>query len=136
MVAAQQGIVNGLHPLMSACLSITIAFGGAARDVLCQRDVRLNHQENGSESYAVSSLAGALVYVGLRELHVRNCSGSSARLLSGGIPIGLRISLSIATSVAVRALIWRQRPERLFWTMDTAAEKNEAALRSFFEVRA
>ena len=25
VVAAQQGIVNGLHPLMSACLSITIA---------------------------------------------------------------------------------------------------------------
>ena len=31
------GIVNGLHPLMSACLAITIAFGGAARDILCRR---------------------------------------------------------------------------------------------------
>ena len=136
VVAAQQGIVNGLHPLMSACLSITIAFGGAARDILCLRDVRLNHRENGSESYAISALSGGFVYVGLRELHVRNCSGSSARLLSGGIPIGLRISLSIATSVAVRALIWRQRPDKIFWSMDTAAEKNEAALRSFFEVQA
>ena len=45
----------------------------------------------------------------LRELHVWNCSGSCARLLHGGIPIGLRIALSVGTSCAVRALAWRRR---------------------------
>uniref|UniRef100_A0A7S3B253 Glycine transporter domain-containing protein n=1 Tax=Haptolina ericina TaxID=156174 RepID=A0A7S3B253_9EUKA len=123
-----------MHPLISACLSITIAFGGAARDLLCQRDVRLN-SVSGSQSYAVSSLAGGLVYVLLREFHVWNCSGSSHKLLTGGIPIGVRILLSIGTSCAVRVLAWQQRPNDLLWSMETALEKNAAALRPLFDTR-
>jgi len=134
VVAAQQGIVMGLHPLVSACLSISIAFGGAARDVLCHRDVRLN-STGGSQSYAVSSFAGALVYVVLRQLHVWNCHGDTARMLSGGIPIGLRIGLSIGTSCAVRVLAWQQRPDDLFWSMETALSRNEAALQPLFTVK-
>ena len=70
----------------------------------------------------------------LRELHVWNCSGSSARMLRGGIPIGLRIALSMGASCAVRLHAWRQRPDDLLWSMETAREKNEAALRPFFQV--
>ena len=69
VVAAQQGIVVGLHPLTSACLAITIAFGGAARDVLCQRDVRLS-SASGNQSYAVSAFAGGFVYVALSALGI------------------------------------------------------------------
>ena len=69
----------------------------------------------------------------LRELHVWNCSGSCARLLHGGIPIGLRIALSVGTSCAVRALAWRRRPEDLLWSMEAACDRNEAALRSLFD---
>ena len=71
-------------------------------------------------------------YAYRRELHVWNCSGSSARLLSGGIPIGLRIVLSIGTSCAVRWIAWQQKPHDLFWSMETAADRNAAALRSLW----
>ena len=69
VVAAQQGLLVGLPRLACACLAITIAFGGAARDVLCQREIRLMDAD-GSQSYAVSSFVGALVYVSLRELRL------------------------------------------------------------------
>ena len=89
---------------------------------------------DGSQSYAVSAFTGGLVYVTLRELHVWNCSGSRAMLLTGGMPVGLRIVLSVGSSCAVRLLAWRQRPEgSLFWSMEEAAAKNDAAIRPFFE---
>ncbi|EOD24077.1 hypothetical protein EMIHUDRAFT_207163 [Emiliania huxleyi CCMP1516] len=124
VVAAQQGIVQGLHPLISLCLGVTIAFGGAGRDLLCGREVRLNHM-SGSQSYAVAAFSGAGVYVLLRELHVWNCSGSSVKLVTGGVPIGLRIAMGVGTSVAIRAYAWWRRPDDLFWSMDAAATANE-----------
>ena len=134
VVAAQQGILVGLHPLACACLAITIAFGGAARDVLCQREIRLMDAD-GSQSYAVSSFVGALVYVSLRELHVWNCSGNNAMLLSGGIPVSFRIVLSICSACGVRWLAWRHRKEDdLFWTMEEALRRNDEVIRPWFEV--
>ena len=131
VVGAQQGIVRGLHPLVSSSLGVTVAFGGVLRDLMCGQEPRLA-SSTGCQSYAVASLSGAAVYVALRQAHVWNCAGSCTRLVQGGLPIGLRIALAAGTVCAVRAYAWEHRADGeapLFASMDAAAEANEAALR-------
>ena len=131
VVGAQQGILAGLHPLMSACLGVSIAFGGVLRDLLCQRRVSLA-STNGAESHALSAFSGAAVYVALRELHVWNCSGATAKLVHGGLPIGLRVACGFGTAVAMRAIMWNGgQPQTLFSTMERAADANERTLREW-----
>eukprot|EP00520_Triparma_pacifica_P020331 CAMPEP_0118638882 /NCGR_PEP_ID=MMETSP0785-20121206/3933_1 /TAXON_ID=91992 /ORGANISM="Bolidomonas pacifica, Strain CCMP 1866" /LENGTH=268 /DNA_ID=CAMNT_0006530185 /DNA_START=301 /DNA_END=1103 /DNA_ORIENTATION=- len=110
IIGAQQGIVRGLAPGISCVLGVTIAFGGVVRDLMCNRDLSLG-SSSGCTSYGVSSLAGSTVYVMLRELHVRNCAGNTAKLVKGGIPIGLRIFLGFSTVFAVRAYGWQIKEE-------------------------
>jgi uncharacterized membrane protein YeiH len=102
VVGAQQGIVRGLHPLVASCLGVTVTLGGVMRDLMCQREVRMGGL-GGCQSYALSSFSGAVVYVTLREAHVWNCAGSTARLVHGGLPISLRIILGMGTAAAVCA---------------------------------
>ena len=87
VIGAQQGIVRGLHPVVSASMGVTIAVGGVARDLMCKRDLSLS-TTTGCQSYGVASFSGAAAYVALRQLHVWNCAGSTVKLVSGGIPIG------------------------------------------------
>ena len=105
VIGAQQGIVRGLHPGISCVLGVTIAFGGVVRDLMCNRNLTLG-ASSGCQSYGVASLAGASVYVGLRQLHVWNCAGNTVKLVKGGIPIGLRIAMGFGTVFAVRAYGW------------------------------
>ena len=53
VVGAQQGIVRGLHPIVSCCLGVTVALGGVARDVMCSRDLSLG-AKGGCQSYGVA----------------------------------------------------------------------------------
>jgi len=129
VVGAQQGIVRGLHPLVSASLGVTIALGGVMRDVMCKRDLALGAVETGCQSYGIASFSGAAVYVALRELHVWNCAGSASKLLHGGIPIGLRIFLGFGTVFAVRAAAWVNKPDGMLQTMDESAKVNRDLLR-------
>ena len=131
VVGAQQGIVRGLSPLVSACFGVTITLGGVMRDVLCQRELRLGNLD-GCQSYALASFCGGAVYVGLRELHVWNCAGSTHKLVAGGLPIGLRIALGASTAIAVRAFAWQRRPDGLLSGMDECADANERWLRVLF----
>jgi len=133
-VGAQQGIVRGLHPLVSCCLGVTTAFGGVLRDLMCRRELKLG-AASGCQSYAVASLAGASIYVMLRELHVYNCAGSTPRLVHGGIPIGVRILLGAGTAMLIRAMAWQQKPEgrEFFMTMDECAQANIEWARNVFE---
>jgi uncharacterized membrane protein YeiH len=78
VVGAQQGIVRGFHPLVSASFGVTIACGGVLRDLMVGRQLALGSTD-GCQSYGVASLAGSSVYVALRELHVWNCAGSAVR---------------------------------------------------------
>lgn len=124
VIGAQQGIVRGLHPVVSSCLGVTTAFGGVLRDLMCHRELKLG-AASGCQSYAVASLSGASVYVLLRELHVYNCAGSTSRLVHGGIPIGVRIVLGAGTAVIVRMVAWWRKAEGdLFMTMDECAIEN------------
>ena len=87
---------------------------------------------DGCQSYALASFCGGAVYVGLRELHVWNCAGSTHKLVAGGLPIGLRIALGASTAIAVRAFAWQRRPEGLLSGMDECADANERWLRVLF----
>lgn len=129
VIGAQQGIVRGLHPLVSSCLGVTVALGGVLRDLMCQRELSLG-ASSGCQSYAIASFSGAAVYVALREVHVWNCAGSTARLLHGGIPIGFRICLGAGTALAVRIFAWQRKPDGIFSSMQECAEANDASIRA------
>jgi uncharacterized membrane protein YeiH len=124
VVGAQQGIIRGLHPLVSSCLGVTIALGGVMRDLMCGRDLSLG-ASTGCQSYGIASFSGAAVYVALRELHVWNCAGSTSKLLNGGIPIGLRILVGFGTVFGIRAAAWQNKPDGLLLTMEEMAELNK-----------
>jgi len=126
VIGAQQGIVRGLPPLASATLGVTVAFGGMVRDLLCKREVALG---KGCQSYAAASFAGASVYVALRQLHVLNCAGSTAKLVHGGIPIGARILLGAGTAIGIRVYAWQQKPGDIFSSMGDCAAANHEWVR-------
>ena len=100
VVGAQSAIIRGLPPVASAAMGITIAFGGVFRDLLIQKDIALGAR---NQSYGLASGAGAVTYVGLRELHVRY----ACRLLEGGIPLGARILVGMGAALAVRVHAWQ-----------------------------
>jgi uncharacterized membrane protein YeiH len=120
---AQQGIIRGLHPLVSSCLGVTVALGGVMRDLMCGRDLSLG-ASTGCQSYGIASFSGAAVYVALRQVHVWNCAGSAPRLLHGGIPIGLRILLGFGTVFGIRAAAWQNKQGVRLLTMDEMSERN------------
>ena len=124
VVGAQQGIIRGLHPIVSSSLGVTVALGGVMRDLMCGRDLSLG-ASTGCQSYGIASFSGAAVYVALRELHVWNCAGSTSKLLNGGIPIGLRILLGFGTVFGIRVAAWQNKPDGLLLTMEESAEANQ-----------
>eukprot|EP00521_Asterionellopsis_glacialis_P010209 CAMPEP_0195302622 /NCGR_PEP_ID=MMETSP0707-20130614/31402_1 /TAXON_ID=33640 /ORGANISM="Asterionellopsis glacialis, Strain CCMP134" /LENGTH=399 /DNA_ID=CAMNT_0040365931 /DNA_START=73 /DNA_END=1272 /DNA_ORIENTATION=- len=128
VVGAQQGIVRGLHPLVSSALGVTITFGGIVRDLILHRDLNVG-SSSGCQSYGIASLAGATVYVMLRELHVWNCAGSTVKLVHGGIPIGLRILLGFGTVFGIRAVAWQKKPDGdILLSMEASAQANRKLL--------
>ena len=130
VVGAQQGIIKGFHPVVCCALGVTIAFGGVLRDLMCGKEIALG-SASGYPSYGVASLAGAGVYVALREVHVWNCAGSCARLVHGGIPISARILAGFSAACAVRAYAYLHPDAPLLSSMDTVAGDNAARLRAF-----
>ena len=128
VVGAQQGIIRGLHPLVSATLGVTAPFGGVFRDLMCQRELRLG-SHSGCQSYAVASFLASSTYVGLRQLHVWNCPGTSSKVIHGGLPIGLRIVVSASVAVAFRVYSWQQKPDELFSSMEDCAAAHDEYLR-------
>ena len=91
--AAQAGISRGLPPVVSCAAGFTVCFGGILRDLLSGRTDGI---AIGAESFALATGAGAIVYVGLRELVVRGVL----------IPLGLRIFLGGGTTVGLRIAAW------------------------------
>jgi uncharacterized membrane protein YeiH len=89
IIGAQHGIRLGLPPFVCCCGGVVIVFGGLIRDVLCHRDIALG----GSDPYASATLAGATVYVGLRQLAFK---------LRRRIPLSVRIALAATTVISLR----------------------------------
>jgi len=131
VVGAQEGIIRGFHPSVSATLGVTTAFGGVFRDLMCQRELKLG-ASSGCQSYAAASFLASSSYIILRQLHVWNCPGLSSKFIHGGLPLGLRIVLGASTAVAFRVYVWKRKPDELFSSMDASATANDALLRAAF----
>ena len=62
--------------------------------------------------------------------HVRLCAGSTEKLISGGIPLGLRIVLGVGAAIGIRAYAWEQKSDGgLLMSMTEAADANREILR-------
>ncbi|KAL1507521.1 hypothetical protein AB1Y20_007145 [Prymnesium parvum] len=133
VVGAQQGVARGLQPLVSSCLGVSVAFGGVVRDLMCHRELALGTHA-GCQSYALASWCGAATYVALRQLHVWNCAGPTAKLLPGGIPIGVRIAIGAGVAIAVRVFAWLKKPDEIFSEMDDVARANYRMLCDLLKV--
>lgn len=88
VIGAQNGIRAGMPlPVSVLCGVATATFGGAVRDVLCKREVRIFHSH--AEIYATTAAGGASAYLGARAL------GASPRM---------RIAVGLATAATLRCL--------------------------------
>lgn len=93
VIGAQNGIRMGMHPIICIlCGLSTATFGGAIRDVLCERPVRIFH--NMAEIYGTTALTGASCYMLVRQL--------------GGSPAS-RIAAGIGSAVALRCLAAKEK---------------------------
>lgn len=81
------------------CGMSTATFGGATRDVLTRKPVRILHSH--AELYATTAAAGASAYVAVRSV---------------GGPIWMRIGCGVATSVTARYLSWTYGLRLKTWT--------------------
>ena len=96
VIGAQTGVKAALPAPACVALGVTVCAGGLVRDVLCKRDVAL-----GSQSFALATGAGAVVYVGCRKVAETGLP----------IPISVRVSLAMATTVGQRAWAWRHKQQ-------------------------
>merc|ERR1712146_450561 len=90
VVGTAGAISRGLHPIICVTPSVTLCFGGVLRDLICKREVAL-----GSQSFAVCTASGAIVYVILRELTVRGI---------WSLPLGIRVLLTSGTTIMLRLI--------------------------------
>ena len=96
VIGAQTGVKAALPAPACVALGVTVCAGGLVRDVLCKRDVAL-----GSQSFALATGAGAVVYVGCRKVAETGLP----------IPISVRVSLAMTTTVLQRAWAWRHKQQ-------------------------
>lgn len=69
VVGTKIGLDFGVSPLIAVCMGVmTASFGGIARDVLCGSNLTLMNEE----LYITTTLAGAMVYLGLSHLGLPN----------------------------------------------------------------
>lgn len=101
VIGAQNGIRAGVPFIVTIlCGMATATFGGAVRDVLCDRKVRILHSI--SEIYACTAAAGATAYVGARYFNGR----LATRLVAG---VGLAVALRAwAWNHGVRLPVWHE----------------------------
>lgn len=82
----------GVSPLIAVCMGVMSAsFGGIARDVLCGSNLTLMNEE----LYITTTLAGAIVYLGLRQLDV----GSNYDLIGGFLVAFILRALAILFNI-------------------------------------
>ncbi len=92
VIGAQNGIRAGMPPAVSMlCGMATATFGGAVRDVLCKRDVRIFHSH--AEIYATTAAGGATAYLVARAARV---------------PVRFRIAAGLGTAGMLRYFAWME----------------------------
>lgn len=105
VIGAMAGVRSGMRKgVCVLCGLMTATFGGAVRDVLCRREVRILHSTQ--EIYGTTAIAGAGAYVALRKMGV----GVMGRVGGG---VGLAMALRAWGSVTGVGLPhWRQEVDR------------------------
>lgn len=107
VIGVQNGIRAGMKmPVSILCGMATATFGGAVRDVLCKRDVRIFHSH--AEIYATTAAGGATAYLAAKSLKA---------------PVGLRIAAGLATAGALRYTARKQGIRLPTWLEGPAATK-------------
>lgn len=102
VIGAQNGIRAGMPAFVSLiCGVATATFGGAVRDVLCKRDVRILHSH--AEIYASTAAGGASAYL------IANMMGASLRL---------KILAGVGTGIFLRHLAWTEGIRLPVWPHD------------------
>jgi len=87
VIGAMNGLRAGVPPVAAVvCGVVTATFGGAIRDVLCERPVRILHSY--ASMYATAAAGGATIYVLVR---------------LAGLPTPARILAGVFTGMALRA---------------------------------
>lgn len=104
------GAQNGVRARMPFAVSVlcgmaTATFGGAVRDVLCKRDVRIFHSH--SEIYATTAASGATAYLVARGMRL-------------GAPV--RVAAGLGTATALRFLAWREGIRLPVWKKEETAK--------------
>lgn len=106
VIGAQNGVRAGMGGLVCViCGMATATFGGAVRDVLCNRKVRILHSQ--AEVYASTAAAGAASYLVAR--------GMGAR-------VGGRVGAGLAVAFAGRSYAWMYGTRLPVWTQDEEAD--------------
>jgi len=90
VIGAQNGIRAGLSPALCVLCGVsTGTFGGATRDVLAKRPVRIFNSY--AELYATTAAGGAAAYLLAR---------------AAALPLSARVSVGVASTVALRFAAW------------------------------
>lgn len=97
------GALNGLRlgqttQVAILCGMSTATFGGAVRDVLCKKDVRILHSH--AEIYASVAAAGA---------------GGLVMASRVGMPVGRSVGIGLAIALSGRALAWKKDVKLPVW---------------------
>ncbi|CDF33391.1 unnamed protein product [Chondrus crispus] len=99
VIGAQNGVRAGVPAIVSVvCGMATATFGGAVRDVLCNRKVRILHSH--AEVYATTAAMGAISYLGMRRM---------------GAGVRARVGTGLVVAFAGRCFAWRYGTRLPVW---------------------
>lgn len=105
VIGAQNGVRAGMPlPVAALCGVATATFGGAVRDVLCKRDVRIFHSH--AEIYATAAGGGASAYLIARHLRAKPA---------------VRVAVGLATAAVLRCLARAEGIRLPTWRKERAA---------------
>lgn len=104
VIGAQNGVRAGMPFAVSVlCGMATATFGGAVRDVLCKRDVRIFHSH--AEIYATTAASGATAYLVARSL---------------AAPPAVSVATGLATAGMLRYMAWQKGIRLPVWKKEDA----------------
>ncbi len=105
VIGAQNGVRAGMPlPVSVLCGIATATFGGAVRDVLCKRDVRIFHSH--AEIYATTAAGGATAYLLAR---------------AAGAPLAVKVAVGLGTAGALRYMAWKDGIRLPVWSREKAS---------------
>lgn len=111
VIGAQNGVRAGVPGVVSVvCGVATATFGGAVRDVLCRKEVRILHSH--AEIYASTAAVGAATYLAAR---------------SAGLGVVSRVGMGVGSAFAGRCWAWMYGTRLPVWKRESGGRVVEVA---------